>query len=214
MKKNNSKYLLWILVVLAIIVVCALVLFFTNQPIISEETVDEGILGDATKELPKKAYQLDMEIGSKININKKRITLSGISSDNSVSVNVDSKIDKIRLGSSRTVNDVKIKNMYSNPEGNVTEAYAILGVQAASITCKDLDNGINYFTKESASGPLSSENPQKIMVRTDKCLNSIKLIEYWCNNNGYLKSETYSCPNGCRYGACIKDSRDIVTQTS
>jgi hypothetical protein len=212
--KKNSKYFLWALVVLAIIVICGLVLFFTNNPPVSEGVVDEGILGDATKELPKNEYQLNMEIGSKININKKRITLSGISSDNSVSVDVDSKIDKIRLGSSRTVNDVKIKNIYSNPEGNVTEAYAILGVQATSIICNDLDNGINYFTKESTSGPLSSENPEEIIARTDKCLNSIKLVEYWCNNNGYLKSETYPCPNGCRYGACIKDSRDTVTQKS
>lgn len=42
----------------------------------------------------------------------------------------------------------------------------------------------------------------------DICISSNSLREYYCGIVGYKEEESYSCPNGCKDGACIKDAVD------
>ncbi len=62
-------------------------------------------------------------------------------------------------------------------------------------TCTDSDGGKTYSIK----GTL---NAGPTIDGTDYCIDSVKLREYYCTDNG-LDLEYYDCPNGCQNGACI-----------
>ncbi len=64
-------------------------------------------------------------------------------------------------------------------------------------TCKDSDNGINYFLKGTTK--VCSKSCKS---KSDSCKGKV-LTEYYCKgtNFGY---EYYNCPDGCSNGACIK----------
>jgi len=62
--------------------------------------------------------------------------------------------------------------------------------------CTDSDGGVNYNTK----GTASKEDKGNT---TDFCVNTIKLSEALCNNDGNPAYAQYNCPNGCNNGACI-----------
>ena len=98
--------------------------------------------------------------------------------------------------------------------------------------CTDSDGGKDYYVKGKATGlyGLSSqtgwifgEDPNKASARSDKSLDysiyydhcydsedSNQLNEAYCDGNGRLQSYGYTCPNGCKDGACIKDEEGEV----
>jgi hypothetical protein len=63
-------------------------------------------------------------------------------------------------------------------------------------SCKDSDNGRNYYVKASASKGTSTQ--------TDYCSASSPEVvrEFYCENNE-VKWESHTCPNGCSDGVCL-----------
>ncbi len=86
----------------------------------------------------------------------------------------------------------------------------------AQQTCKDSDDGINYYIKGIATTcPSVGDGPCD--YSTDKCLsdsgndnNGVHaniLQEYYCDDSNQIKSVSYECPNGCKDGACMKKNQ-------
>lgn len=101
-----------------------------------------------------------------------------------------------------------------------------------NIKCVDSDGGKNYYVRGNATmtnvpadyvspngykaGAISGENANEFsdpvqnnsssIIMYDYCLNSggLDLSESYCNEKGEAANESYSCPNGCKDGACIK----------
>ena len=89
--------------------------------------------------------------------------------------------------------------------------------------CTDSDNGKEYYIKgvsqshgpppgfsptledccTSGAGANSNGNIGKGNV-VDCFPNADYLYEYFCNPEGFLKSELYKCPNGCEDGVCLR----------
>lgn len=65
------------------------------------------------------------------------------------------------------------------------------------VTCIDSDGGLDYNVK----GTATKEGWDDI---TDFCVDTTKLSESLCNNDGNPAYAQYSCPNGCSDGACTK----------
>ena len=61
------------------------------------------------------------------------------------------------------------------------------------IMCTDSDGGKNYYVKGTVNiGP-----------NTDKCVDSSTLSEKFCTPEGFVAATVYTCPNGCKDGACL-----------
>jgi len=63
--------------------------------------------------------------------------------------------------------------------------------------CVESDNGLDYYVRGTAN-PCPYGPPCGMWV--DQCLDDTTLLEYSCDN---LDGVRYSCPDGCRDGACI-----------
>jgi len=82
-------------------------------------------------------------------------------------------------------------------------------------SCKESDNGKDFSNKGNIDGKLAGGQTHK---DTDFCIPSSfgddnpelvgKLREYYCDEDGYVKYEDYSCPTSthCYQGACQSDS--------
>jgi len=85
-------------------------------------------------------------------------------------------------------------------------------VAATSPACTDSDGGKSYYTKGTiirSDGYLS----------TDRCIDprynqGYDLIEEFCLSDGKSSTEAYTCPHGCRDGACIKKPAPSITVIS
>mgnify|MGYP001591350500 CR=1 FL=1 len=66
--------------------------------------------------------------------------------------------------------------------------------------CVDSDGGLTYIIKGKATDYSSNE------ILEDFCVNTIKLSEALCNNDGRGAYAQYDCPDGCYEGACIVPS--------
>ncbi len=68
------------------------------------------------------------------------------------------------------------------------------------LKCSDSDNGLNYYEKGKVTAGKFYKN--------DFCgiydFNQNQLFEWTCENNEF-KFKAYTCPNGCKDGACIKE---------
>ena len=73
-------------------------------------------------------------------------------------------------------------------------------VQAAAVSCTDYETGRNYYSK----GSIVTCNDQGECTEfiVDECSDNI-LTEKYCESS-QLKSETYSCPNSCADGRCLR----------
>jgi len=71
-------------------------------------------------------------------------------------------------------------------------------VSSSANTCTESDGGVKYYT----AGWSNSTN---LGWKTDACLNTTHVKEYYCYKSGsYVsgRSTTYKCPYGCSAGAC------------
>lgn len=78
--------------------------------------------------------------------------------------------------------------------------------EGTTMKCTDSDNGTNYFTKGTVVfDPFGSGNTD--FKKTDECSTTItgQLTEYKCVDNVW-SGVNYQCPNGCKDGACIKET--------
>ena len=65
-------------------------------------------------------------------------------------------------------------------------------------SCKDSDNGKDYFTQGIVSGYYGNQYYQY----QEYCYDSNNLVEYSCDGSNPTK-DLVSCPNGCQDGACL-----------
>ena len=66
-------------------------------------------------------------------------------------------------------------------------------------SCKDCDDGIDYYKEGTISGTESGKKFKK----TDECMVTL-LREYYCASTGESAMVDYACKYGCGDGACIK----------
>ena len=72
-------------------------------------------------------------------------------------------------------------------------------------TCSDSDNGLDYYTRGYLKNNLGANFE-------DYCLNSSELIERHClSNNSNDFTKQYTCPSGCKDGACVKQRISGIT---
>jgi len=64
-------------------------------------------------------------------------------------------------------------------------------------TCLDSDGGMNYLEKGKIEGPLMSGT-----ISEDICVGD-SVRELFCNEDNYGEPFLYTCPNGCKDGACV-----------
>lgn len=92
---------------------------------------------------------------------------------------------------------------YGCLNGTCTQTNETNQTTPGNYTCTDTDNGINYNTKGTVT---VRENSAVIGGGTDYCISygvkKGKLRELYCQGNSW-NSTDYSCPNGCKNGACI-----------
>lgn len=70
--------------------------------------------------------------------------------------------------------------------------------------CKDSDGGKNFYTKGYTGGISPSTN--EYYEGEDVCYKeSATLIEHYCDGK-YHTNMRYACPNGCKDGACVKET--------
>ncbi len=67
------------------------------------------------------------------------------------------------------------------------------------ITCKDSDNGFNI----KVAGDAYATHNNMVEKKTDSCVSSNELIEYYCDVNSNIRSGPAKCTNGCAQGACV-----------
>ena len=78
-------------------------------------------------------------------------------------------------------------------------------------TCSDPDGGQNIFKAAYSYGFRSSYVDDKDKrIRTggsdgsDACISDKQIVEYYCDDNGYIQTAYIDCPNGCVNDACIQ----------
>lgn len=72
--------------------------------------------------------------------------------------------------------------------------------------CTDSDNGVNYNVQGTVNNKISGVTASN----SDSC-NGDVLTEYSCNTDKTIKSQTYTCPNGCLNGKCVACSPETNT---
>ncbi len=70
--------------------------------------------------------------------------------------------------------------------------------------CIDPDGGKNYYVKGSVAVIDMILKKQEGKDITDVCWDSSVLVELYCNPDGTIVKEKYTCPYGCNDGACLK----------
>lgn len=71
-------------------------------------------------------------------------------------------------------------------------------------TCKDTDNGINYYEGGQVSTPDQTKGGEFKLAGADKCIKD-DLVEWYVTSNG-CTSTTKKCEFGCRQNACNPES--------
>lgn len=109
-------------------------------------------------------------------------------------------VPRLSNGATLTFSDNSIQASLEGVTTSYTFEYAG-GMYYSSICdeparCTDTDGGKYYYVKGAISA--ASEHSE------DYCTNSV-LYEYYCVNNE-LQATTYSCPNGCSDGRCIRET--------
>ncbi len=83
------------------------------------------------------------------------------------------------------------------------------------VNCTDSDGGENYYVKgitEGRANPADDFSQGAIYSKVyDICVGS-KLTEYYCDSEGYISRTYYTCPNGCKDGACIRETVTTIPE--
>lgn len=81
-----------------------------------------------------------------------------------------------------------------------------------TVTCTDSDGGIEYYTK----GIVYTEGPTTLGGLTtgtynDLCWNNGPVLHEWyCGTDKTAYKKEYTCPNGCKDGACVPQTSSIT----
>ncbi|MDP2925603.1 MAG: hypothetical protein Q8N99_04485 [Nanoarchaeota archaeon] len=97
-------------------------------------------------------------------------------------------------------------NNYWDQETN--SCHAGFSSDMIKYSCSDPDGGRNYYKYAHTYGFRSSyADDRDKRIRTggsDSCLKEGQLIEHYCDKNGFIQTEYFQCPNGCKDNACVK----------
>lgn len=94
--------------------------------------------------------------------------------------------------------------------------------KTSNYKCTDSDNGLSYSKKWFVT-EIPEKNSLKNITTTDMCYASMvdmekdnwittMLQEYYCDSEGKLAFQNYTCPNGCQDGACINSPKINTTK--
>ncbi len=106
-------------------------------------------------------------------------------------------------------------NNYWDQETNM--CYGDYSTDIVPKRCSDPDGGRNYHVDAHTfgfRGYSTAANPSRdLRIRTggrDSCLPDGRLVEHYCDEEGFINTEYYKCPNGCPNGgrACNRGSDD------
>ncbi len=75
--------------------------------------------------------------------------------------------------------------------------------------CSDSDNGKNYYAK----GTLTLRSGSDSSSTQDVCGSDTLLLEKYCTGDSSAVA-SYTCPNGCRDGACIQRADTVIAKLS
>ncbi len=79
-------------------------------------------------------------------------------------------------------------------------------IQDSVRKCTDSDGGRDYYEKGTTSScTTTSYNDVGCELHMDACNDNYQLTEYYCSGDE-VQRESYTCPNGCDNGACIRES--------
>ena len=96
----------------------------------------------------------------------------------------------------------------SNGDGvsTTSQSFTVSESTATASNCVDSD-GSNYWSK----GTVTLDNT----VKTDTCIGAT-LTEYYCGEDGLIKSKTFACPSGCNNGTCTTEFaiKDVIVGSS
>lgn len=119
--------------------------------------------------------------------------------------------------------------------GAVTLAVAIVSIVSLALfigkgasaqnssTCTDSDNTLDYYgmgpeqvsemndSSKYIRGSIISVVSDGIQHNVDVCETSNKVREHYCDRGEYLAYIILDCPNGCKDGACVKESAEEPT---
>lgn len=96
---------------------------------------------------------------------------------------------------------------------NYSEKITGGAVNAADVKCVDTDNGNDFFLKADVSvGDISKSDfcavmPDEIAKRKNKIGD---VIEYYCKDDKTYDVVAHTCPKGCKDGACIMPTDDVM----
>lgn len=72
-------------------------------------------------------------------------------------------------------------------------------------SCEDSDGGQDYFVKGTVVVPFTNNiSYVSHYAKVDYCIDDTQLREFSCEGPAAVSEVTYSCPNGCQDGACMK----------
>jgi len=80
----------------------------------------------------------------------------------------------------------------------------ISGKATTANLCSDSDSGLDYYTLGTVSAS-TNFGLRRLNSRTDRCINTGTIQEFYCDNFNNLKYKSYTCPNGCSGGACVNE---------
>ncbi len=108
--------------------------------------------------------------------------------------------------------EVKLKN-YNNYKTTVkVVANKTIPVHAklgkAKTWCRDTDKGTDYGKK----GTILGYELGKKFKKTDNCITTDLLQEYYCASTNEPTAKEYTCPDGCIDGACKKSTGEIIRE--
>ncbi len=148
---------------------------------------------------------LGLSVGQNISLGGKSLVLVSVdSSGDNVTVRVNDVFGVIEKGSTKEVNGLIVKVISTNNVADPSKRSGLFYLKTSSSTsyqfCTDSD-GEDYYSRGNGTGTNTPEGPVY-----DTCIDSQKLDELICREKEIVDT-TFTCPNGCKDGACIKQEQ-------
>ncbi len=78
--------------------------------------------------------------------------------------------------------------------------------------CSDTANGLNSSARGTVTNKYLVSDTDACLPLTEPAGKQVAVAEYYCNKAGATGKEIYECPNGCKDGACVIYTKEIVSE--
>lgn len=139
-----------------------------------------------------------------------------ISLKNEKYVNRLVSINEIKVMTAEKISDNNIGNTNDDSDSDLEQNETGYDDNQDVAKCFDSDKGLNYYVRGgTVNGIENIINGSWIVKGTfvDEC-NGNTLKEFYCNEEGEVLTEEYSCSNGCSNGLCLKKNEDANNQNT